>query len=113
MNRTVSTREAKNRWGALVAWAASERAEVVVESRGRPRAMIMAIEEFQELMALRERERRRDAIAELHKLAASIGDRNSDLDAGEIEALAHRFTREVAHDLYVADNGTASHEHIG
>lgn len=113
MNRTVSTREARSRWSALVVWAASERAEVIVESRGRPRAVIMAIEEFQELMALRERERRRDAVAELLKLAASIGDRNSDLDGDEIEALAHRFTREVAHDLYVADNGAASHEHPG
>ncbi|MGI8476710.1 MAG: hypothetical protein ACR2OO_10105 [Thermomicrobiales bacterium] len=109
----MSTSVAKSRWSALVSWAASERAEVIVESRGRPRAVIMAVEEHEELMALRERERRRDAIAELHKLAASIADRNSDLGADEIEALAHRFTREVAHDLYVAENGAASHEHRG
>jgi len=73
--------------------------EVIVESRGQPKAVIMAFEEYQELMSLRQKLLRQRALAELEALRDKVQARNQDLDEQGAESLADRFTREVISDM--------------
>ena len=52
MAKVVSTTEAKNKLTSLVAWAAEHQDVVIVESHGRPRAVILSFAEYEKLKAL-------------------------------------------------------------
>ncbi|MEZ4517611.1 MAG: type II toxin-antitoxin system Phd/YefM family antitoxin [Chloroflexota bacterium] len=53
MPKTISVSEAKNRLSAILEWAVEHEDEVVVESRGEPKAVIMAYGEYEALLDLR------------------------------------------------------------
>ena len=79
MARTISATEAKARLSALIDWAIKNRDEVVVESRGKPKAVILPYESYAQFKELREQARRRQLLAELEQLAAVVQSRNKDL----------------------------------
>ena len=58
MTKAVSANEAKNRLGYLLGYVSDQGDEVIVESRGKPKAVIMSIAAYEEVQALREQERR-------------------------------------------------------
>lgn len=94
MPRTVSASEAKTRFGAIADWAIEENDDVIVESHGQPKVAIIPYKEYQRLSLLREEARRRDALARLRGLRATVRERNSDLSEEEADALARRFSEE-------------------
>lgn len=95
MPKTVSVSEAKNKLSAMLQWAVENGDEVVVESRGEPKAVILPYEDYEELLALREKARRREALRQLEALAAQVQERNADLSAEEAERLADEISRET------------------
>jgi prevent-host-death family protein len=99
MPKTISASEAKNSLGAVIEWAVENQDEVIVESRGKPKAVIMPFDDYEEYQQLREQARRRAVLARLEKLAEKTGARNQDLTAEAAEALADQFTREVINDM--------------
>ncbi len=99
MARTISATEAKAKLSSVIDWAVQNKDEVIVESRGNPKAVIMSYDAYTEFMALREQERRQAALAKLEQLAATVQARNKDLSQEDAEALADRFTREVISDM--------------
>jgi len=99
MPRTVSATEAKTAFGSLVDWAATTKDDVIVESRGRPKVVIVAFEEYQRLSELRERARREEALARLEALRERTAARSADLSADEVSELADRVTREAIRRL--------------
>ena len=99
MPRTVSASEAKNRLGTLIQWTLSNQDEVIVESYGRPRVVIMPYDEYQNIVELREQARRKQALAQLEKLREQIQARNQDLTEEQAFDLADRFAREVAEEM--------------
>ncbi|MGH2532593.1 MAG: type II toxin-antitoxin system Phd/YefM family antitoxin [Thermomicrobiales bacterium] len=93
MPKTISTTEAKNQLSAMIGWAEENRDEVIVESHGRPRAAIVSYEAYEEMVELKERFRRQDALARLRQLDVESSMRNQELAEGEADELALRFSR--------------------
>ena len=54
MPRTVSASEAKTQFGAILDWAIKCKDDVIVESHGKPKAVIISFEEHQKVAELRE-----------------------------------------------------------
>lgn len=100
MAKAVSTTEAKNKLTALIAWVRANQDEVIVESHGEPRAVIMSYEAYEKLQVLREQQRRREALDTLRQLRAEVRARNQDIDTEEQAlAIADRLVREVVDDM--------------
>lgn len=96
--RTVSSNEAKQHWGAMMK-AASEGEAVIVESHGKPKAVVISPEAFEELREAREQQRREEAIMWLEDFEKRQMDRNSDLTQEEADALADRAAHEIFDEL--------------
>lgn len=99
MPRTVSASEAKNRFGAVTDWALANQDAVIVESHGEPRVVILPYAEYEHVQALKEHQRRQDALARLRKLRDEVGARNQDLTDEQVEELADRVTRDTIDSL--------------
>lgn len=101
MPKTISVSEAKNKLSAMLKWAVENQDEVVVESHGRPRAVILPYAQYELFRKLREKERRQHALQRLHELAAANQARNQDLTPAEAEELADEVTRETIERIEV------------
>jgi prevent-host-death family protein len=99
MARAVSTTEAKNKLTELIAWVREQQDEVIVERHGEPRAVIMSFDAYERLAALKEQQRRRDALDRLRKLQSEVSNRNQDLTEAQALELADRFVREVIDEM--------------
>jgi prevent-host-death family protein len=78
MARTISATEAKAKLSSLINWAIKNRDEVVVESRGTPKAAILPYEAYEQYKELREQARRRQLLAQLEELAAQVQTRKKE-----------------------------------
>jgi prevent-host-death family protein len=105
----VSATEAKVHLGMLLERAADHGQEVVIENRGRARAVLLGYDEYLRLQELKERERRRQALERLEALARRVGSRNRDLSGAEADALADRFVREVSSEI-AGDSASTTEE---
>lgn len=98
MSKAVSVAEAESRFDALLGYV-DQGDEVIVESDGKPRAVLISFAAFEEVATLRDRDQKRRAAAleDFRRLEQQIADqnRNSDLTDEEIEALADRISREA------------------
>ena len=103
MPKTVSVSEAKNNLSAMLKWAVENQDEVVVESRGRPKAVIMPYAEYEIVQSLREKERRHAALQRMQELAAANQELNQDLTPEEAENLADEVTRKAVERLAAED----------
>lgn len=99
MPNAVSSNEAKQRWGALLARVAEQGDEVVVEHHGKPKAVIISFAAYQEVQALREQQRRTDILDRLRTLQERLSTRNRDVTEDQAMALADRFSHELIDDL--------------
>lgn len=99
MPKAVSATEAKNRFGSLLGYVTEQDDEVIVESQGLPKAVIMSIAAYEQVQDLRERRRREDAFATMRRLRAQIQERNQDLTPEQADAIADRFSRDVVQGL--------------
>lgn len=103
MPKTVSASEAKTQFGSMVDWVVEQKDEIIVQSYGAPRVVIVAFEEYEKLATLRKAEQRRQALAALEELRMQVSTRNHDVQEADAEALADRLAREAAQQL--ADQG--------
>lgn len=99
MTKAVSTKEAKDNLSSLIGWVHEHEDEVIVESRGKPRAVIMAFKEYEKLYALRAQQRRQEALATMRRLRAEVTAHNSELTVTEADELAERATRDAIQGL--------------
>ena len=99
MPRTVSASEAKNKLGSIMEWVLEHSDEVIIESRGQPRVVMMPFEEYEKTKELREQARRKEALAQLESLRERVSARNQDLNEEQAMELADRFVREVIDDM--------------
>ncbi len=95
MPKTISVNEAKNKLSAMLTWAVKNQDEVIVESRGKPKAVILPYDTYEAFLVLRERERRQVALEQLEKLAATLQARNQDLSSTQAQQLADQITRKT------------------
>jgi prevent-host-death family protein len=102
MSKTISANEAKNRLGTWLAHVNNTDEEVIIERHGKPKAVIMSFEAFEEVKELREKQRRAKAVRDLRALQEEISSRNRDLTEEQIEEIANRFSHDIIDDM-VAD----------
>jgi prevent-host-death family protein len=95
MPKTVSAREAKNRFGSMMEWATENQDEVIVEVYGEPKVVVMPYTEFERVTQLREEARRRDILARLEALRAQVQARNQDLTEAEAGRIAQEIRDEA------------------
>ena len=95
MPKTISVSEAKNQLSAVMDWAVENGDEVVIESRGEPKAAILSYAEYQEFLAFKEQARRKEALRQLDELAQRMWARNADLSDEEVEELAEEISQET------------------
>lgn len=106
MPRTVSSSEVQNNFGAMLQWAEENNDEVVIERRGKPAGVIIAYEEYKEVMLLRERERRRKVFARIESIRKEVAEQNPDLSAEEAYRLAG-FSEETIQQTLASDQELA------
>jgi len=94
MPKTVSVSQAKNQLSAVMDWAV-ENDEVVIESRGEPKVVILSYTEYREFLAYREQARRKEALRQLEALAEQIWAQTADLGVEEVGQLAEEISQET------------------
>ena len=99
MARTISATEAKAKLSSLIDWTVKNKDEVIVQSRGNPKAVIISYIAYEQFKELQEQARRKEALAQLEKLAAGLQARNKDLEGEPADKLAERFAREVIEEM--------------
>lgn len=97
--KTVSANDAKNRFGSLIGYVSDEDGEVIIENRGKPKAVIISMEAYKEVQDLREHKRQEDALERLRALHARIAARNQDLTEDEAIEIADRVSHELVEDM--------------
>ena len=99
MAKTVSSTEAKVNLGSIMDWAVENQDNVVVESRGKPRVVIVPFEAFEEYKRFREQARREAAFKRLAEIAQEVQAKNEDLSPEAADELAEEITREAVNHL--------------
>ena len=106
MPRTVSASQAKTQFGSIIKWAIDAQDNVIIESYGQPKAVIVPFEAYQRMVELQEKARREQALARLERLREEVRAGNRDLTEEQADSLADRFSREVIGEM--ADEGKIS-----
>jgi prevent-host-death family protein len=96
--RTVSSNDAKQHWGAMIKAANSGEA-VIVESHGKPKAVLISPELYEEVQQAKELNRREAGMQMLREIEERYDGRNDDLTDAEIEELANRASHEIFEEL--------------
>ena len=91
MPKTVSVSEAKNQLSAVIDWAVDNGDEVIVESRGEPKIVMLPYQDYQEFLTFRELSRRREVLRQLEELAEQIWSQTADLNVEEAGQLAEEM----------------------
>jgi prevent-host-death family protein len=102
MPKIVSSTEAKTQFGTLLKWASQENDEVIVKFYGEPKAVIMPYQEYEALLKLREKERRRQAWEAVEKIRRRIEASTPELSQEEAYRLAG-FSEEVVQETLQKD----------
>ena len=80
MSKTVTSSEARDNFGVLLRQASEENEEVVVTIRQRPTAVIISYAEYQELLQLRQMQKRLAAMEKLRAIRERVQQRISEDD---------------------------------
>lgn len=99
MPRTVSASQAKTRFGSIIKWAIEAKDNVIIESYGQPKVVIVPFETYQQLIELREKARREQALARLERLREKVRAGNRNLTEEQADSLAARFSRQVIGEM--------------
>ncbi len=99
MTKVISVSEAKNTLSAVLDWAVENGEGVIIKSRGEPKAAVLSYAEYEAFLALKEQERRREALRWMEEFAERQAARNADLSDKEVEQLADEITRETIQRL--------------
>jgi len=99
MPRTVSASQAKTRFGSIIKWAIDAKDSVIIESYGQPKVVIVPFEAYQQMIELREKARREQALARLERLREEIRAGNRNLTKEQADSLADRFSRKVIEEM--------------
>jgi prevent-host-death family protein len=108
MSKTISANEAKNRLGTWIALVNEDDTEVIIERHGKPKAVIMSFESYEEVEKLREKQRREELLRRLRALREEVRAQNQDLTQEEAEGLANRISRDMID--HMAETGRVSFE---
>ncbi len=110
MPKTMSSNDAKQRWGSVLSYVTNQGDEVIVESHGKPKAVVLSVAAYEELQALREQRRRAEAMERLRRLNERIAASNAGSTETEEEAIEFAVTLGREINRAVAARGVSSVE---
>jgi prevent-host-death family protein len=102
MPKTVTSTEAKSRFGELLKWATQNQDKVIVKLYGEPAAVIISYPEYEEMEKLRKREQKRKVLEALDALRQEVRQQNPDLSTEEAYRLAG-FSDDVIQETIQTD----------
>ena len=76
MLKSVSSSEAKSRFGELLKWTTENQDKVIVKLYGEPTAVIISYAEYEELERLRKQEQKRKVLEALDRLRDEVRRQN-------------------------------------
>ena len=103
MTRIMSVTQAKAQFSAVIAWAAQDKDEIIIQNRGAATAVIIPYDEYEAYKKSRELARRQEAVARLHQIAKQVQQQNQDLTPEAADALADEITRDSIDNLSAKD----------
>lgn len=98
MVTTMPADEIGERLGEVLSLA-SEGQDVILERDGRPKAVVISAEAYEDVLRLRDEERRRLAGEQLFRLREQVRARNRDLSEAQAEEIADRAVRDAIDSL--------------
>ncbi len=99
MPKYVSATEAKINLGSMMEWTVTESDEVIIESRGKAKAVLVSYPFYQQMMQIKEVLRREKALLELEALANRVQDKNKDLSPEKADEIAYQFVGDVVREM--------------
>ena len=106
MTRTISSSDAKSRFGEVLKWASEGQEEVVVKLYGEPTAVVISMATYQQFEEMRKQERKRRALRDLEQLRHEISAQFDELSIEEryrLAGMSEEVIREtVANDQYLS-----------
>lgn len=95
MPKIMSSNDAKQRWGSVLGYVADHADEVIVESHGKPKAVVISVAAYEEFEALREQRRRAEVLERLRRLHERVAARNQGVSEEEESEFAERLSHEL------------------
>jgi len=95
----MSSNDAKQRWGTVLSYVTEQADEVIVESHGKPRAVVLSVAAYEEFQTLREQRRRADALDRLRRLNERLAVQNAGVSEEEAIEFGVRLQRELIDDM--------------
>lgn len=99
MVKTVSADEVLNQLDSVLGYVSDQGDEVIVESHGEPKAVIMSLTAYDDVKAMREERRRAELLEDFHRLNDRIAAHQHDLSEDEAIELSVEISREINNDL--------------
>ena len=99
MLKSMSSNDAKQQWGTLMASVSRDGDEVIVESHGKPKAVVVPVAAYEELTALREQHRRAEALRRITELQQRLALDNAGNSENEEIEFAERLSHELIDDM--------------
>ncbi len=94
MKRVVSATEARIRFGELIRRVVEEQEPVLVERGGKPYVVILSVEEYERLKAIRSKETWRETVEEILRLGSRIKSRRKGKSLTPPEEIIHELRKE-------------------
>ena len=93
--KTVSSSEAKGRFGALLAWVLKSKQEVLIKSYSEVKAVLIPFEDYDDIKRILEIRRRQKLLDELQNLRGQVQSKNKSISSAKAERIVDRFSREI------------------
>ena len=97
--KTISVSDGRKQFSSVINWAEQNQDDVIVQSRGQSKVVIIPFVDYALLQEARERTRKREAIEELRAIAQRIRVANPDITANEADRIGKDVTREAIENL--------------
>jgi len=98
MPKTITSSEAKARFGAMIKWAVENQDDVIVRQYGDPAVVMVPFAQYEQILAWREQARRESIIKKLGDLRREIQEATPTIDEAEAyrqAGMSERVIRET------------------
>ncbi|MBI2427044.1 MAG: type II toxin-antitoxin system Phd/YefM family antitoxin [Candidatus Kerfeldbacteria bacterium] len=97
--RVFTASEAKRRFGAVIDAADQKNTEVIVESHGRPKVVIVSFNTYAALLSLAEQSQREESLHRLRSIRKEVQKKSPHLSHYKIKSIIDEVSRETIRRL--------------
>lgn len=97
--RTISVTTAREQFSSVINWAEQNQADVIVQNRGKTKAIIIPVVDYELLQEARALRKKRKAIEALKKVAQEVRAANPDVTSEEADRIGRDVTRDAVESL--------------